>query len=162
MVTTTGRPTSAPDTDVVSARSRSALWSRRRRAREFAWVPGIVVLASAVSCGAPADSAASNAARAFHDSVDRADGLTACAALSARARSELEQSAGRPCPAAVLEESLPPLSEPIEARVYGTAAQVGSARDTVFLSRFDEGWKVTAAGCTREPTGVYDCLIQGG
>ena len=137
-------------------------FGRGHRSVAFVWLPGVVVLASAVSCGAPADSAASNVARVFHDAVADADGLTACAALSARARSELEQSAGKPCPAAVLEESLPPLSEPIEARVSGTAAQVGSARETVFLSRFGEGWKVTAAGCTLEPTGVYDCLIQGG
>jgi hypothetical protein len=144
------------------APGRSAMWSIRRRASAFAWLPCLVVLASLASCGAPADSDASEAARTFHESVARADGLRACAALSARTRSELEQSAGKPCPAAVLEESLPPLGEPVETHVYGTAAQVGSTGDTVFLSRFDRGWKVTAAGCTREPTGLYDCQLQGG
>jgi hypothetical protein len=162
MVAATGRPTRGPGTGVVCPQGRSVMWWIRRRASAFAWLPCLVVLASLASCGSPADSDASEAARTFHESVARADGLRACAALSARTRSELEQSGGKPCPAAVLEESLPPLGEPVQTRVYGTAAQVGSTGDTVFLSRFDQGWKVTAAGCTRQPTGLYDCQIQGG
>jgi hypothetical protein len=140
----------------------SATWSIARRASALARLSCLLVLASLASCGAPADSDASEAARTFHESVARLDGLRACAALSARARSELEQSAGKPCPAAVLDESLPPLRGRLETHVYGTAAEVGSTGDTVFLSRFDQGWKVTAAGCRREPSGLYDCQIQAG
>ena len=32
--------------------------------------------------------------------------------------------------------------------VYGQDAIVRLDRDVVFLARFDDGWRVTAAGCT--------------
>jgi hypothetical protein len=35
-------------------------------------------------------------------------------------------------------------------------------RDTVFLSRFPTGWKVTAAGCVPRPGRPYQCAVKGG
>ena len=49
--------------------------------------------------------------------------------------------------------------------VAGHSAQVRYADDTVFLARFDDGWRVTAAGCERvssDDAVPYDCVVDGG
>ncbi len=49
--------------------------------------------------------------------------------------------------------------------VASQSAQVRRGDQAVFLARFDDGWRVTAAGCTRasaDPALPYDCLIAGG
>ena len=48
--------------------------------------------------------------------------------------------------------------------VAGHSAQVRYSGDTVFLARFDDGWRVTAAGCRRvstDPAVPYDCAVDG-
>ena len=48
--------------------------------------------------------------------------------------------------------------------VAGHSAQVRYAQETVFLSLFDDGWRVTAAGCSRtstDPSVPYDCTVGG-
>jgi hypothetical protein len=40
--------------------------------------------------------------------------------------------------------------------------QVRFAQDTIFLARFQSGWKVMAAGCSPVPGHPYDCRLQGG
>lgn len=44
--------------------------------------------------------------------------------------------------------------------VWGDRAQVVLTGDTVFLSRFPQGWKVAAAGCRSQPKGPYDCDVE--
>lgn len=46
--------------------------------------------------------------------------------------------------------------------VYGNQARAVLAADTLFLSRFPDGWKVTAAGCEERPDKPYQCEIKGG
>ena len=45
-----------------------------------------------------------------------------------------------------------------------TPPRSGTAQETVFLALFDDGWRVTAAGCTRlaGPAEPYDCDVEGG
>ena len=53
--------------------------------------------------------------------------------------------------------SLPP-----SIQVYGRDAMVQWADQTLFLARFDDGWRVVAAGC--KPRGKdlsYDCTVEG-
>lgn len=57
--------------------------------------------------------------------------------------------------------SAPESGEP-RVDVYGRDAMVRWGDQTLFLARFDDGWRVTAAGC--EPTGEdlpYDCEVEG-
>lgn len=47
--------------------------------------------------------------------------------------------------------------------VAGESAQVRLADQAVFLARFPEGWKVTAAGCVRDdpdPAVPYECEVR--
>ena len=102
------------------------------------------------------------AAEGFYSALADSDGTAACALLSAATRTELEQSAGTTCPEAVLEEDLPEPDGEESTKAYGTMAIVTSAGDTMFLSRFPQGWLVTAVGCRL--TGQadrYDCSLAG-
>ena len=118
----------------------------------------VVLLVSAGCAGRSADDAASSA-DAFYEALADGDGRAACAQLSSTTRSALVESAGKPCPRAVLEEDVPRPGDLREEHAFGTSAQLRYAEDTVFLGRYPDGWRVTAAGCTRPPHRPYDCLI---
>jgi len=48
-----------------------------------------------------------------------------------------------------------------EVEVYGKDAIVHLDNDVLFVARFDEGWRVTAAGCTPRPDRPFTCTIKG-
>jgi hypothetical protein len=108
------------------------------------------------------EQAASAAAVRLLTAVDSGDGAQACAVLAPETAAELEQSAGQPCPQAVLDEDLPKPGAVAGTEVYGQWAQVRLAGDTVFLGAFTDGWRVVAAGCTAQGDKPYDCTLQGG
>ena len=123
-----------------------------------------VVAALVAGCGSASDPQVQDVARDFYGAVDARDGGAACALLAPRTRDELEQSSGRPCPEAILEEDLPAPGGTDQVSRFGTAAQVRHANDTTFLSRFESGWLVVAVGCSRAvgPGQRYDCRVKGG
>ncbi|MFF5020116.1 hypothetical protein [Streptomyces sp. NPDC001165] len=108
------------------------------------------------------EAAVSRAALHFEESVQRADGTRACAALAPQTRQELKESAKMPCAKAVFEEQLSHSAAVREVQVYGQQARVVLAADTLFLSAFPSGWKITAAGCVARPHQPYQCQIKGG
>lgn len=113
-------------------------------------------------CGAGSGQP-SRVAQGFADAVAGKDGGTACSLLAPGTRRELEQSAGRPCPSAVLGQGLGPSRGVRRAQRFGDEAQVLLDGDTVFLARFSVGWRVVAAGCTdRGPARPYECSVKGG
>jgi hypothetical protein len=85
----------------------------------------------------------------------------ACGLLAPETLKELEDSEG-PC-ATALPDQLQSTSGPARsAEVYGKDAVVRLSTDTVFLARFPDGWRVTAAGCTPSQAGhPYDCKVKG-
>lgn len=118
--------------------------------------------ASAASCSS-SDSPAAQVAQRFANAVDASGAAAACSYLAPATKSALEQSAGKPCPAALLEEHLPHAGAVRSSATYGTMAQVHLSGDTYFLSRFHDRWRVMAAGCTpRKGQHPYNCLLQGG
>jgi hypothetical protein len=117
---------------------------------------------AAGGCGSSQGSAAGDAADAFHGAVSSRDGAAACDLLTPSARSNLEQSAATACDAAVLEELDPVAGTAGSVSVFGAMAQARYASETTFLARFRDGWRVTAAGCTRGQAQVYDCTVAGG
>lgn len=98
----------------------------------------------------------------FYAAVSRGDGAAACELLAPATRDELEQSAGRPCAVAVLEEDVPRAGQARDVNVYGAAGEVELEGDTAFLGEFPDGWRVTAVGCTARPPEPYDCQVAGG
>lgn len=112
--------------------------------------------------GSTADSDAADVAAEFHGALVERDGSGACALLAPSTRSELKQSSGQPCAKAIVAERLPTPTQPESTAVFDTAATVRYSDEAVFLARFDDGWKVVAAGCTPRPPDPYDCVISGG
>jgi hypothetical protein len=119
-----------------------------------------LVLAGCGSVDERGGAAASVAVRML-GAVDGGDGAGACAVLAPDTVSELEESAGKPCAEAILEEDLPAPDTVTGFDVYGQWAQVRLGEDTVFLAVFPDGWRVVAAGCTPREERPYDCRLQG-
>lgn len=114
-------------------------------------------------CAGQGNAETGNAAAAavvFSHSIEAGTGA-ACSLLAPETLKVLEESEG-PCAAALAEE-LESASGPAEStEVYGKDAVVRLSTDTIFLARFPDGWRVTAAGCTREQDGrPYDCKVKG-
>lgn len=108
------------------------------------------------------DRAVLDVARQFGAAVDAGDGDAACALLAPATREALERDAGASCAQALLDEDLPAAGSGPEPEVFGTAAQVRSGTDTIFLGLFGDGWRVTAAGCAAAGDKPYACAVEGG
>jgi hypothetical protein len=108
------------------------------------------------------EAAASQAALRFEENIQRADGTRACAALAPETRQELQESAKMPCAKALFQEQLFHAEAVREVQVYGRQARVVLSTDTLFLSVFPAGWKITAAGCAPRAHQPYQCHIKGG
>jgi hypothetical protein len=108
----------------------------------------------------PQAEAAGAAARAFTLAA-RGDPSTACGLLAPSTATEVEQTAGS-CAGGLADAELPEGGGLREVQVYGLDAMVRLEQDTVFLARFDDGWRITAAGCTPRGDGPYECDIKGG
>jgi hypothetical protein len=86
---------------------------------------------------------------------------TACGLLAPDTLKALEDSEG-PCATTLADQLTTSEGAVTSAEVYGKDAIVRLSSDTVFLARYREGWKVTAAGCTRPEAGrPYDCKVKG-
>jgi hypothetical protein len=120
------------------------------------------VIAEAGGCGTTQEGAAEQAAQAFYGALDAQDGAAACDLLAVRTRSEVEKSAQKPCAQAILDEEIPAVDGSEKVNAFGVAAQVRYTGETAFLSRFRDGWHVVAAGCRRQPDGLYDCQVAAG
>ncbi len=127
---------------------------------------GLALLACIAVFSTGCDSATEPAARAvagaFADALAASNGSAACQLLAPATKAELEQSAGKACPAAILEEDVPALGAVEDSAAFGTMAKVTFAEDTVFVTAFKGDWKVMAAGCSPVPGHPYDCLLRGG
>lgn len=125
-------------------------------------VPLGVLLLAASACGSAQDQPVGQTAGQFYSAVADGDGRVACHLLAPDTLVELEQSAQKPCAEALVEEDLPAVRDRGRVRAFGTMAQVRYDGETVFLTRFADGWKIMAAGCTPTAPERYDCQVQGG
>jgi hypothetical protein len=121
----------------------------------------VAALAGCAAAGGRGQAAADVATRLL-TAVQGKDGAAACALLAPDTASEVEQSGGKPCPEAILDEDLPGPGAVTGSAVYGQWAQVRVGAETVFLAAFPGGWRVVAAGCKPRGDRPYDCEVQGG
>jgi hypothetical protein len=128
----------------------------RVRSVAAAVVTGVLL----TGCSHHADESAGTSAEDMLSAAAAGNGARACQLLSPSTRSDLEQSSGKPCRKAILEEHLTG-GQIRKVEVFDTMAVVYLTGQTVFLSRFDSAWLVTAAACTPVPHRPYDCAIQG-
>ncbi|MCX5613390.1 hypothetical protein OHB39_38675 [Streptomyces sp. NBC_00047] len=132
-------------------------------------LPVLTLLAAAAvavlcGCGAPAPrlDAARQVGAAFEQALADADYPRACALLAPQTRQQLEDDESKPCGLALQGQDLPTAGEVQGTQVYGRQALLRLREDTLFLSQFDDGWKVVAAGCTPEADKPYRCSLKGG
>lgn len=125
----------------------------------------VVLVVAAAGCGRTDDQATVRTVTDdFLAAVEAGDGEQACAQLSPDTRAELEKQEQRPCRDAVTEVELEGGSV-VRAQVYVLNAMVElSSGEAVFLDQGEEGWRLSAIGCT--PVGgkpadrPYDCELE--
>ncbi|MFI8085466.1 hypothetical protein ACIF6L_32345 [Kitasatospora sp. NPDC086009] len=124
-----------------------------------------VGLALAVLCGCSSlsdrEDAVAAAARAFEADLARQDNAALCGALAPGTREELEDSSKTGCQQAIGDSDLPSAADVRRVDVYGRQARAVLDSDTLFLSAFPDGWKITAAGCDPQPRKPYKCVVKG-
>ena len=136
----------------------------RLRWRVVGLVAGVLLVGACSGQGSGEDANAAAAAVEFSRSLGTAP-QTACGLLAPTTLEELEATDGAcadALPGALPEEVKASTRAPRSTEVYGKAAIVHLSTDTIFLARFRDGWRVTAAGCTaREAGRPYDCKVKG-
>jgi hypothetical protein len=114
-------------------------------------------------CSGPGTTEAANTAVSFEQLVEAAP-EQACQLLSGHSREQVEKQSKTSCAEALPQLDLPAASTVQTVDVFGHDAIVRLDGDVVFLARFDDGWKVTAAGCNpgSQPDEPFDCDVSGG
>ncbi|MET9594197.1 hypothetical protein ABZY45_25205 [Streptomyces sp. NPDC006516] len=115
-------------------------------------------------CGGPGERGdqVKGVARTFERALDGDDRAALCAALAPETRSKVEDSEKKPCLDAIDAQDLPAGGPVRSVDVYGRQARAVLRSDTLFLSRFQDGWKIVAAGCVPRSGRPYQCSVEGG
>lgn len=130
--------------------------------RSFTRILGFACLLTLGACGSgPGSDVAARTAATFEQQVAAAP-AEACALLAEKTKSDLEKAEKKPCAQALPEVDLPAASPLKQVEVFEQQARVVLDKDVVFMARFGDGWKVTAAGCKAQPNDEpYDCELGG-
>jgi hypothetical protein len=109
------------------------------------------------------DPAAGKAVSAFGAALKQHDGARACALLSDSTKSKLEDERKKPCDQAIAEvaQEVEPGASVTRVDVAETSAFVTTSHGpTFFLDKVAEGWRLSAAGCTRQAGDApYSCAL---
>ena len=128
----------------------------------------VLALVTAVvtgGCGRDADrDAVRTVTDRFHAALEEGDGETACAQLSEDTRKELETQEQEACAEAITSLQVEG-GALTRVQVYVTNAKADLASgESTYLSDTQEGWRISAVGCTPQegkPADVpYDCELQ--
>jgi hypothetical protein len=114
--------------------------------------------ATLAGCASAQQDAASETATAFLTAAAKGDGAGACALLVPDAAGGLE-TGDTECAQEIVKLGLAG-GRAGAAEVWGGNARVQVGADTVFLTRWDAGWRVTAAGCEAQPGRPADCDVE--
>jgi hypothetical protein len=123
---------------------------------------GVVVICLVVLTGCASQSGrdgATGVATRFLDAVASADAEAACALLSPRTREDLTTSDGAPCAEVLPTDRLGGTVR--DADTWSDQAVVTTDHSTLFLTEFDSGWRVSAAGCEPDGEEPYRCVVGG-
>ena len=121
---------------------------------------GAGVLALTTACAAPGTDGVTRAADDWLAAARAKDATTLCRLLTPAA-AESAVTGDQTCPQAVGDLRLPGAGPVGEIEVWSDRAQVRAGADTLFLTRIDGDWRVSAAGCTARPGRPYDCEVSG-
>ncbi|MFC0111257.1 hypothetical protein [Kibdelosporangium aridum] len=122
-------------------------------------VPAVALLLTGCSGSAETTVVQQTASR-FVDALAHNDSSVACSLLAQQAVRRIDDLRPEGC-----EKTLPTLSIPVDrpkdVSTWGDTAQARSDRDTLFLRKFADGWRILGAGCTPQGEGPYRCKVDG-
>jgi hypothetical protein len=122
---------------------------------------GAGVLALTAACGvAPGTDGVTRAADDWLAAARAKDATTLCRLLTPAA-AESAVTGDQTCPQAVGDLRLPGAGPVGQVEVWSDRAQVKAGADTLFLTKIDGDWRVSAAGCTARHGRPYDCEVSG-
>ncbi len=119
----------------------------------------LVLLAVLCGCAGASRGNVEQAAQSFIEATASGNAAQACDRISPEAVRMLERTAKARCAQALRGLQLPGSSAVHGADVFGGNARVITDADTLFLSEYDDGWRVTAAGCQDLEESPYACLL---
>jgi hypothetical protein len=125
----------------------------------------LAVACGSAGCGGGTDVADVRAvSERFSAAVEAQDGERACAQLSPQTRAQLEEQEQRQCREAITGARLEPGSV-TQVQVYLLNAVVElSNGEAEFLEQGQEGWRLSAVGCTpqkgKPSDHPYDCQVE--
>lgn len=126
-------------------------------------LPAVVTVAAlATGRGSGHEDAVLDVGDTHGQAVSSGEWASACALLAPTTRSELQQSAGKPCDQALREEEPPAVSGEPAGHVYGTQAQLRYDGETLLLSQYDGRWRSVATACQPRPRRPHDCPVKVG
>jgi hypothetical protein len=120
----------------------------------------VVVVVALLLTGCGSDVAARDASAAAL-AFARAEPSHACELLAPDTAEKVARQGG--CAETLASLGLPTASDVQQVEVAGESAQVRLDGQVVFLARFPDGWRVTAAGCVRDdpdPAVPYRCEVE--
>ena len=109
-------------------------------------------------CASAGEPDVAKVATAFED--PSGDAQARCDLLAPATLATFESDSSASCADALGDVPLPG-GEVGSVEIWGGDAQVRLGSDTLFLTRTDTGWKVTAAGCESRGEAPYDCEVDG-
>lgn len=108
----------------------------------------------------PHTGAVETTARDFVNALRNGAPGTACKLLTDQARTSIAGALDVTCPHAVVH--VVERGDSVRGvQIWGDAAQVHIGSDVLFLRMISGHWRVSAAGCTKQLKGPYDCKIGG-
>ena len=137
--------------------------SIRRLARASACAGALAALAGCAGCAGQGNAENGNVtvvAMRFAVAASSTDVTAACGLLAPHTLEALEETSGD-CPSALAADAPTEPGSLRSVAVYGKDAIVHLSGDTLFLARFTDGWRVTAAACTARQDRPYDCKVEG-
>jgi len=121
---------------------------------------GAGVLALTTACAAPGTDGVTRAADDWLAAARAKDATTLCRLLTPAA-AESAVTGDQTCPQAVGDLRLPGAGPVGQVEIWSDRAEVRAGADTLFLTKIDGDWRVSAAGCSARPGRPYDCEVSG-
>ncbi|MEU6153598.1 hypothetical protein ABZ816_26695 [Actinosynnema sp. NPDC047251] len=120
------------------------------------WVASCAVVLAGCASPAARQDASDTAAR-FLAAARDGDTAAACALLTPRTRDDLAFAEGRPCAEMLPADRLGGTVE--DADTWSDEARVTTDQGAVYLTGFDSGWLVSAAGCRAGDDEPDQCAV---
>lgn len=121
-------------------------------------IVGVAAMALTGCAAGGGEQDAPEVVQRFFAAVQHGDAATACGLLTSRTRQDLITSEAKGCPDALPADRLR-AGTIGEVDVWSGWARVNTDAGSVYLTEFDAGWRIAAAGCRSTGPGPDNCVV---